>query len=340
MNGKVTFVLLLALARAIHINDDTANAAGSQPDFNFPSGNDQGAQPGFNLDTSGQGQGNWPGNQGGQAVQPGQGANQGGQGGFGPRQGGADSSNYMINVDLQSIPGPDITIFNGLWAFYQDLVAPSASLNLIYAAKLGRSDGSVSWRLVYQLVGPNWGVTYFAVQVVSKNGQWTYDHGFFTHALNEVIFLWGLPASTSFGNLNVQGLLAALLANNPFAQINQGAIQQAVDAARAELQVTIQTLTTDKTTLQQQIVTLQAQIAALQQQGAGQQQGNQDNNGRGWYRDRSQNDQGQWNQNQSAPQAPTQVNTNGAIVDKRGNVQFPNAILNIGSSRGNKQDYQ
>ena len=44
MNTKVTFVLLLALARAIHINDDTANAQGSQPDFNFPSQADYAAQ--------------------------------------------------------------------------------------------------------------------------------------------------------------------------------------------------------------------------------------------------------------------------------------------------------
>lgn len=327
MKIQVTLFLVLAVARAIHINDDTANGQGNQPDFSFPSGGNQPGQGGF----PGQGgQGGFPGFPG----QPGQ----GGQGGFpgnqGPQNGNSDNGQYNINVDLSSIPSADVALINALWALYQDLLAPNAQLNLVYAAKLPCADGSVSWRLVYQLVGPNWGVTYIAVQLTNQNNQWNHQHIFFTHTLNEIIYLWNLPASTNFGNLNVQGLLQSIIANNPFANLNKDSIQQAIDAAVAQSQVTIQQLQSEKDALQVQINQLNIQIQSLQNGN----QNNNDNQQGGWRRDRDRdgdrrgNDRDR-NGGNNFPSSPNQINTNGAIVGQNGRVQFPNSILNIGASR-------
>lgn len=380
MNTKVTFVLLLALARAIHINDDTANAQGSQPDFNFPSQADYAAQQqqtGFGFENQ-QAAAQQAAAQ--QAADQQAAAQQAAAQQAAAQQATAQQasqSNYAANVDLQSLPGPDVAILAGLWGLYQDLIAPSATLNLIYAANLNNADGSVNWRLVYQLVGPNWGVTYIAVQVIQKGGRWTHDHAFFTHTLSEIIYLWGLPANTSFGNLNVQGLLAAVLARNPFAQISQSAIQQAVDAAKADFQATLQQAQADKAAadgqisqlkaqiegLNSQIATLQSTIQTLQvtiqsnaanaqnaaaqqaaaQQAAAQQAAAQQasQGGRGWARDQDQAwaaqqqqqaQQAQFAQQQAQQARQAPASTRGATIGRGGNVQFPNAVLNIGSA--------
>lgn len=360
MKIQVTLFLVLACARAIHINDDTANAQGNQPDFSFPSGGNQpapGGYPGFPGQggfpgQNGQGgfpgqngQGGFPGDngQGGFPGQNGQGGfpGQNGQGGFpgnqGPQNGNSNNGQFSVNVDLSSIPTADVALINALWALYQDLLAPNAQLNLIYAAKLPNYDGSVAWRLVYQLVGPNWGVTYIAVQLTNQNNKWTHQHIFFTHTLNEVIYLWNLPASTSFNNLNVQGLLQSIIANNPFANLNKDSIQQAIDAANAQSSTTIQQLQADKAALQAQIDDLNNQLMALRN-------GQPNNNNGGWRRDRDPRQggddnngrSGRGNNNypgQNAPSQPNQINTNGAIIGQNGRVQFPNSILNIGAQR-------
>jgi len=341
MKIQVTLFLVLAVTRAIRINDDTADVQGNQPDFGFPSGGNQPGQggqggfPGFPGQPGQGGQGGFPG-QGGQGGFPGQ----GGQGGFpgnqGPQNGNSDNGQYNINVDLSSIPTADVALINALWALYQDLLAPNAQLNLVYAAKLPNADGCVSWRLVYQLVGPNWGVTYIAVQLTNQNNQWNHQHIFFTHTLNEIIYLWNLPASTNFGNLNVQGLLQSIIANNPFANLNKDSIQQAIDAANAQSQVTIQQLQSDNDALRAQINQLNIQIQSFQN---GNQNGNQDGNNQqgGWRRDRDgDSDRRRNNRDRSGnnfPGSPNQINTNGAIVGQNGRVQFPNAVLNIGARR-------
>lgn len=342
MKTKVTFVLILALAQAIHINDDAAAGGDAQPDFNFPAPADYSAQQQQQQQQFQQQQQVQQQEVQQQVVQQQQ----------------SSSVSYAANVDLQNLPGPDIVILAGLWGLYQDLIAPTASLNLIYAANMKNADGSVNWRLVYQLVGPNWGVTYIAVQVVNKGGKWSHDHGFFTHTLSEIIYLWGLPANTSFGNLNVQGLLQAVLANNPFAQISQSAIQQAVDAAKAEITVSLQQALADKTAAEGQVSQLRAQIEGLNSQiqtlqttiqtlqvtiQSNAANANVNDNKRGWAQEQAWAAQQTQQVIQQAPvqQAPVQkapAANKGAVIGRGGNLQFPNAILNIGSSLKNNRE--
>jgi hypothetical protein len=358
MKIKVTFVLVLALAQAIHINDDAAAGGDSQPDFNFPAPDNSAqiaAQQAAQQAAADQRAAQLAAQQ--QAAQ--QAAQLAAQQAAAQKaaaeqaaaqQAAAQVSKYAVNIDLQNLPGPDVVILAGLWGLYQDLVAPSASLNLIYAANLNNADGSVNWRLVYQLVGPNWGVTYIAVQVVNRNGQWSHDHGFYTHTLNEVIYLWGLPANTSFGNLNVQGLLAAVLAKNPFAQISQSAIDEAVNAAKAEFQVTLEQALADKSAAEGQVSQLKAQVEGLNSQIQSLQvtiqslqvtiQSNAaaaNDNRRGWAQQQQAQQAQQQVQQQQAQQVvqpvqQAQAPARGATIGRGGNVQFPNAILNIGNA--------